>query len=312
MDNKIKIVFWGTPKFAEDILKRLLEESNLFEILAVVTAPDKPVGRKKILTPPPVKILALKNNILVLQPEKIVEEFKNKLFDIETDIFVVAAYGKILAQDVLNIPKYKSINVHPSCLPKYRGASPIQSSLISGDTETGISIILMDDKMDHGPILVSKEHKILDDDNYTSLANKLADKSADLLIDILPKYIAGRVELVEQKHDESTFCKIIKKEDGLVDLDKMMAEEIYNRWRAFCVWPGVFFKTSLKGKETVVKLLEIEKNNLKTDGGTEVFYTKDKELYLVCGGETLLKIKKLQIEGKNPQSAAEFVNGYLK
>jgi len=303
MNKKIKIIFFGTPKFAETILQELLKQTA-YDIVGVVTTPDKPVGRKQVLAACEVKILAEKNNLPVLSPVKLDDEFLNELKKLKADIFITAAYGKIIPQKVLNISEKGNINVHPSLLPKYRGASPIQTALLNGEKETGTSIMVMDAKMDHGPIIINDQLSIIKDETYTSLSKRLADLSAELLVKVLPKYISGEIEPKEQNHDNATFCKIIKKQDGKIDWHKS-AEEIYNIWRAFIEWPGIF--------DMKYKFIEIELSDLKNDkldSGT--FFVQDKKLYIVCGDKSVLEIKKIQPQGKKVMDASGFINGYLK
>lgn len=318
-ENKIKIVFFGTPRFAEIVLEKIIAHGG-YEILAVVTTPDEPVGRKQILTAPPVKILAEKYNLKVWQPEKFNDEFLKELTDVNADLFIVAAYGKIIPQKFLDLPKFGCLNVHPSLLPKYRGASPIQSALLHGEKETGVTIMKMDEEMDHGAIVTSNKRQVTREDTQETLMEKLADVGADLLLKTVPDYLAGRIELKEQDHSAATFCKIIKKSDGEIDWQKP-AEQIYNQWRAFYPWPGVFanmkalkhesIKAS-KQENTKIKFIEFtltdEKDEKHQPG--EIF-TDNNKLFVAGGDHKLLEIKKLQPEGKKIMEAREFINGYL-
>ncbi|MFH1457164.1 MAG: methionyl-tRNA formyltransferase [Patescibacteria group bacterium] len=315
--HQLRITFFGTPEFAEIILKHLLLE-DAFTITAVVCAPDKPIGRKQILTPPPVKILAEKNNILVLQPEKLDNIFINKLKDLNSDLNVVTAYGKILPLAMLNIPKYKSINVHPSLLPKYRGASPIQTAILNGDLETGVTIMLMDEKMDHGKIVSSVKCQVSDIIKTHTLQNKLAEISAELLIKTVPDYISGKIKPVEQDHDQATFCKIIKKLDGEINWNKS-AREIYNQYRAFSEWPGIFTELKVNNEKLKIKFIEINLTDVTPSFSSEYkigkLFTENKKLYINCADNSEysgLEIKKLQPQGKKIMDATSFINGYLK
>jgi len=331
--KKTKIIFWGTPEFAEIILKKIIQDKNL-EVLAVVTAPDKSVGRKHILTSSLVKIFAEKNNISILQPEKLDEDFIKELNNLLTtptrsnlplatlnlkrredsnsvDLFVVAAYGKIIPLEILEIPKYKSINIHPSLLPKYRGASPIQSTILNAETKTGTTIILMDEKMDHGKIIKSEKLIIKSDDTYTDLHNKLADLSAKILLKIIPDFVNGKIQLVKQEHSKATFCKIIKKSDGEINWENT-AEQIYNQWRAFFKWPKIYSQLKINNKKQTIKFLEIKLTNLKTNKLAGEFFVENKKLYISCKNKTTLEIIQLQPEGKKIMNAQSFINGYLK
>ncbi len=202
----IKYVFFGTPRFAAIILERLIDDGIVPE--AVVCNPDEPTGRKKVLTALPVKLLTLKNNIKVYQPKKL-SEIKVELRSINADVFIVAAYNKIISEEVINIPRLKTIGVHPSLLPKYRGPSPIQTAILNGDKRTGVDLFLIDKEIDHGQVLASTECDINEKDNYKSLEKKLAELGAKLLIENLPKYIAEKIKGVEQDHSHATFTKKI-------------------------------------------------------------------------------------------------------
>jgi methionyl-tRNA formyltransferase len=352
----MRIIFFGTPRFAEIILEKIIADKG-YEILAVVTTPDEPVGRKQILTAPPVKVLAEKYNLKVLQPEKLDEGFYQELYSVchsglppdslrdskragdpesrknngvdsrfrgndtkeprhdttnGADLFVVAAYGKIIPKNILDLPKFGCLNVHPSLLPKYRGASPIQSALLNGDKETGVTIMLMDEKMDNGPKISEIRYQISETDTTEILMGKLAETGADLLLETTPDYLSGKIKPVEQDHAAATFCKIIKKSDGEIDWHKP-AEQIYNQWQAFWPWPGVFADIKIQEYKNIkikfVELSLVDKKDEKHKAG-EIFTENDK-LFVAGGNHKLLEIKKLQPEGKKIMEAKEFINGYL-
>jgi methionyl-tRNA formyltransferase len=313
MNNKIKIIFFGTPKFAEIILEKIIKSDN-YEIIAVVTASDEPVGRKQILTASPVKIFAEKNVVKVLQPEKLDEEFYNRLKAVchsEADLFITAAYGKIIPKNILDLPKFGCINIHPSLLPKYRGASPIQSALLNGDKETGITIMKMDEKMDNGPKISEIRYRISETDTTEILMEKMANIGAELLLKTIPDYLEGKIKPQEQNHNEATFCKIIKKIDGKIDWQKS-AEQIYNQWRAFQPWPGVFFELRIKNKELGIKIIELSLTDLESQNKTGELFIGYNKLLVACGDRKLLEIRKIQPEGKKIMEAKEFINGYLR
>lgn len=282
----MKIVFLGTSEIGVPILESLIDNH---EVLAVVTSPDKPVGRKQELTPSPIASVAKQHKIQVLKPKKVRNnpDFLSELAEIVDsryiDIFVVVSYGKILPQELLDLPPLKTINVHFSMLPKYRGAAPVQFALLNGETKTGTSIFILDAEVDHGSILATKEMAIDPNDTNITLQAKLADISADLLIDTLPKYQSGEISPQEQDHSQATFTKIIKKEDGLIDWTKS-AQEIYNQFRAYQPWPGIY--TTWQGK-----ILKIINCKLSED-------------------QTQLELISIQLEGKNPTSLKDFKNGY--
>jgi len=306
-NKKIKIIFMGTPDFGVPSLLSLI---NQVTILAVVTQSDKKVGRKQELSQSPIKKVALEHKIEVLQPEKIKgnAEFIRRVQNLQPDLIVVVAYGFLLPKEILNIPKYGVVNVHASLLPKYRGASPIQAAILNGDKKTGITIMLIDDKMDHGPILAQKQIAITNNDNFETLHDKLAQLGADLLLETLPKYISGEIKPVAQNEAEATYCKILTKEDGKIDWTKS-AVEIERQVRAFTPWPGSFTYWD----NNVLKILSASayastKLSLTASAVGEVLKIND-GLAVACGKDAL-EVLELQLEAKKPMSAKEFLNGY--
>ncbi len=256
----MKYVFFGTPRFAEIVLKELIDAG--IPPIAIVCNPDRPVGRKHIITPPPTKMLAISASpdIDIIQPEKIDEIFINRLRALEPDFFVVAAYAKILPRAVLDIPRLGSLGVHPSLLPKYRGASPIQSAILAGEQVTGTTIYLIDEKMDHGPIL-SKQKLDIAEDGYTALEERLAKFGAELVVDIMPKFLTG--EIISKPQDElsATFTKKFTAQDAFVTSEDLAAAEcddiqkantIVRKMKALNPEPGVW-TTANDGKR--MKLL---------------------------------------------------------
>ena len=239
----IKVIFMGTPDYAEEILKKLIEDEEI-EVVSVYTQPDKPVGRKKILTPPPVKVLAQKHGIEVYQPRSLKEEeVIRSVLQQECDFIVVAAYGQILPKAVLE--HAPCINLHASILPKYRGASPIQQAILNGDTKTGVTAMLMDEGLDTGDIIKIEECEIEKDEMVEELFEKLTHIAADLTLDVLKNFSAYTPE--PQNDAEATYCKKITKEDGRVEFDD--AKTLYNKYRAFTPWPGVYLGSGLKLKK---------------------------------------------------------------
>ncbi len=296
----MKVVFFGTSDVGLPILRSLNEQH---EIVQVVTSPDAPVGRKQILTQSAISALADELKLPVNKPQKVKNnsEFMDFLRGLGADIFIVVSYGKILPAELLEIPPLKTINVHFSLLPKYRGAAPIQFSLLNGEAKTGTTIFILDELVDHGPILVQQEIDVAPSDTFLTLVPKLADLSAKLLIELLPKYQSGQIQPQEQDHSQATPTKIIKKEDGLVDWNKS-AQEIYNSWRAYIAWPGIY--TTWRGEN--FKILECsvateheENNSGKNDRDT-----------ITCGQNTFLKLITVQPAGKNTMSMKDFLNGY--
>ncbi len=240
---KPSFIFWGTPEFAANILQQLID-SEKFKILAVVTQPDRPVGRHQILTPSAVSVIAEKHQIQILKPTKLNQEFIDQVKSFgQVDLFIVTAYGKIISQSVLDIPKFGAINVHPSLLPKYRGASPIQNALLNGDSETGVSIMLMDHLMDHGPVLNTKKFSLSHKYNYEILSKELSKVSGELLINTIDGFLNKKIEPQPQKEDLATFCQTITKEDGYFDIDNPpTAEKLDQMIRAYYPWPTAWTK----------------------------------------------------------------------
>jgi len=317
----LKIVFMGTPDFAVPVLEELLKSD--FKPKAVITAPDKPAGRGQKITPPPVKIIAQNHQIPVFQPET-KEDLIKQTTDLGPDLIVVAAYGKILPKEILDLPKYGSVNIHPSLLPNYRGPSPIQFAILNGDSKTGVSIILMNGKMDEGPILAQEIVEIEKDETAKSLENKLSKIASKLLIKTLNYWIvfkempkSARNFILPQQQDDSQaiYTKILTKEDAKIIWNKT-ADELDRQIRAFVPWPGSFTifkeKTVNEGNEKI-KALKILKANVlelqtKKELG-EVFLTDKKELAVQTGKNCLI-IQQLQIEGGKPMTAQEFLNGH--
>ncbi|MBI2024577.1 MAG: methionyl-tRNA formyltransferase [Candidatus Harrisonbacteria bacterium] len=250
----MKYVFFGTPEFAAIILEKLIKAG--MPPAVVVCNPDRPVGREKILTPPPAKFSAEKYNIPILQPEVLDSRFQ--LLDSSFDFFVVAAYAKILPKEIIELPRLGTMGVHPSLLPKYRGATPIQSAILAGEKETGTTIFLLDEKVDHGPMLVTGQLDITTSDNYETLLKKLAELSGDLLIKTLPQFIAGKMKPIPQDETKATYTKKFTTEDAKVDLEKDDPEMILRKIRALNPEPGVFALSQSKGGLKRTKILDAD------------------------------------------------------
>lgn len=303
----MKIIFFGTPKFAVPSLEKLAYTKNI-EILAVFTQPDKPAGRKKIMTQSPVKELAKKLNLKIFQPEnkkKLVEMLQNLE---RPDFFVVIAYGMIMPKEALKIPRITPINVHISLLPKYRGPSPIQEALLNSDKETGISIMEMNEKIDEGNIYLIRRVQIEDTDNQISLSEKIAKLSGDILPHVLQDIANGILSTLPQtKTQKPTYCRKIKKEDGKIDWN-CSAEEIKNQIRAYTPWPSAY--TNFHGKNLKI---------LKADVGAETeskrkispgqFLFEEKKLKIGTKKGILIP-KIVQLEGKKEMDIKQFINGY--
>ncbi len=304
--NKKKIVFMGTPKFAVPVLEMLIEN---YGVDLVITQPDKKVGRKKVLTPPPVKVVALENNIKVLQPEKISmdEETYNTLKDLNPDIIITAAYGQLVPNKILEIPKHKCINVHGSLLPKLRGGAPIQYSILEDHKKTGITIMYMVKKLDAGDMISKVEVDILDSDNYESLHDKLSVAGRDLLNETLPKIFSGDIAPEKQDDEQATFARNILREDEKIDWNTS-AREVFNKVRALDPTPGAF--TYLDGNVLKIwssEVVELEEQSSYSKVGTIVKQDK-KNIYILCGNETILKVHELQVSGKKRMPVVNFLS----
>ena len=305
MDKK-KIVFMGTPKFAVPILEMLIEN---FGVDLVITQPDKKVGRKKVLTAPPVKVIAEEKGIRVLQPEKISgdKDVLAELKELNPDIIITAAYGQLVPESILEIPKYKCINVHGSLLPKLRGGAPIQYSILEDHGKTGITIMYMVKKLDAGDMISKVEVDILDSDNYESLHDKLSIAGRDLLKETLPNIFTGNIAPEKQDDSLATFARNILREDEKIDWNKS-ARQIFNQIRALDPTPGAF--TYLD--ENVLKIwnsevVDLEENFSSKKVGTIIKQDK-KHIYLLCGENTVLKVKELQISGKKRMPVVNFLS----
>lgn len=308
----ISIVFFGTSEFAVPSLQAILGEREVtlgagsrFKIVSVVTQPDRPVGRHATIQKSPVKIAAEHFGLPVLQFDDVKsDEAFEKLKALKADLAVVASFGQIIPQRVLDLYKHGMINVHSSLLPKYRGSSPIQAAIANGDKETGVSIMLLDAKMDHGPILDKWPTVIHSDDTTGSLTTKLAELGAELLARTLPDYIDGKIQPIEQDHSQATMVKLLKREDGRLDPATKSAEELERLVRANDPWPGTFVE--VEGARLKVLASEI-------DGATDLKpgtrYKVDDLPAIACADGVGLILNTVQPEGKPPLEGAAFLRG---
>ncbi len=303
----MKIVFMGTPDFAAGALKAIIEAGH--KVTLVVTQPDRAKGRSDKLIPSPVKEVALEHNIPVFQPLKIkTPEAVAVLRKYDADIFVVAAFGQIISQEILDMPRYGCVNIHASLLPKYRGASPIQRVILDGEKKTGVTIMQMDAGIDTGDMLYKVETEISDEDTFETLHDRLTGIGAEAIVEALPLIESG--ELVPEKQDDSQSCyaKLIKKEMGKIDFNKSAAE-VSRLVRGMNPWPSAY--TFLSGKQMKVwrvsVLPQTDENNGKAVPGEIVDLTKD-GITVKCG-EGSVKILELQLEGKKRMAAKDFLLG---
>jgi methionyl-tRNA formyltransferase len=278
-DKKLNFAFFGTPDVASETLK-ILKENGYIPSL-VVTSPDKPQGRKMILTPPPVKGWAEKNNIPYIQPGELTPSafgtspLPRGRMGRGHDLYIVVAYGKIMPEEILNMPKFGSINIHYSLLPKYRGASPVESAILNGETETGVTIQKMKFKLDSGPIIAQEKVEILPDEKASELRARLIKIGGELLVKTLSTPSAfGHSPFAggeEQDESQATFCKKIKKEDGQIDLNDDGVKN-YNKFRAYAAWPRTFFFKD--GKRIIITKARLENNPLDLARGKQFVIEK--------------------------------------
>ena len=303
----MRIIFMGTPELACVSLQALIT-SPAFQVVAVVTQPDRPKGRDLKLSPPPVKELALRANLPVLQPERArQEDFIAKLRALEPDLIVVAAYGEILPKDILDLPRLGCLNVHTSLLPRYRGAAPIQWAIINGDGETGVTIMKMDPGMDTGDILAQEKTPITPHDNAETLHDRLAKIGAELLLRTIPDYAGGTIGPQPQPLDGVTYAPKIKKQDGQIDWSQP-ARAISNRIRGLVPWPGAFTYSPGQPKPRLIKIWQAEVTEQPGNAG-EILCADKTGLAAGCGHNALL-IQILQLEGGRRLTAQEFLAGH--
>ncbi|MBT2725970.1 methionyl-tRNA formyltransferase [Bacillus sp. ISL-75] len=299
-----KIVFMGTPDFSVPILQQLIKDG--YDVIGVVTQPDRPVGRKKILTPPPVKVEALKHSIPVFQPEKIrQEEELEKILSLNPDLIVTAAFGQILPNKLLEAPKYGCINVHASLLPELRGGAPIHYAIMQGKQKTGVTIMYMVEKLDAGDILTSIEVPIAEEDNVGTLHIKLSTAGAKLLAETLPLLLEGRLTPKPQNNEEATFAANIKRDQEKINWTKT-GEEIFNHIRALNPWPVAF--TTVNGQ--VLKIWRSEKvSGQKMEVPGTIINIESDGFSVSTGNETAIKIIELQPSGKTKMMSEQFLRG---
>ncbi len=268
MAKSLNFAFFGTPDVASETLEILKQNGYLPSL--IVTSEDKPQGRKMLVTPPPVKIWAEENNIPYIQPDKVYKETFKESFD----LFVVVAYGKILPENVINLPKLGSINIHYSLLPKYRGASPVESAILNGDKVTGVTIQQMAYKMDAGDIITVEETEILTNETAPELRKRLIVQGGELLVKTLPLIESGNISKLKQAEEDATYSRKISKEDGEIDL-LGDGEKNYNKFRAYAAWPRTFFFK--EGKRYIITKARLENGNFVIEkvipeGGKETNY----------------------------------------
>ena len=303
----LRIVFMGTPELAAVSLRALIA-SRAFEIAGVVTQPDQPKGRGLKLQPSPVKEVAQRENLPVLQPDRARDEnFIRQLSALQPVLIAVAAYGQILPKAILDLPRFGCLNVHTSLLPKYRGAAPIQHAILNGDPETGVTIMKMDVGLDTGDMLTQERTQITAADNSQTLHNRLAEIGANLLVRTIPDLVAGKTQPRPQPSEGVTYASKIKKQDGQIDWTQP-AGVIWNRVRAMVPWPGAFTHLSEPSQPQLLKIWEAEPVERSGEPGS-VLQADKGGIVIGCGSDAL-KILVLQREGGRRMNVAEFLAGH--
>jgi methionyl-tRNA formyltransferase len=303
----MRIVFMGTPELAAVTLRRLIATPG-FELAAVVTQPDQPKGRGLKLTPSAVKEVALQTNLPVLQPQRAREEnFIQQLAALKPELIAVAAYGQILPKAILDLPRFGCLNVHTSLLPKYRGAAPIQTAILNGDSETGVTIMKMDVGLDTGDILTQERTPIEPSDNSQTLHDRLANLGADLLARTIPPYISGDIQPRPQPAEGATYAAKIKKQDGEIDWTQP-ARVIWNRIRALVPWPGAFTHLPAQPHPLLLKIWDAQPFDRSGEPG-RILQADKSGIAIACGNGALI-ISLLQREGGRRLTAGEFLAGH--
>lgn len=298
----VRIVFMGTPEFSVPILESLINHQD-YEVVLVVSQPDKKVGRKQELAPSPVSLCAEKNNIPIEKPEKIKKEYQ-KVLDAKPDIVITCAYGQIIPEEILNDPKYGCINVHASLLPKFRGGAPIQRAIITGEKVTGITIMYMDKLMDSGDIITQKEIPINQEDNLEILTNKLSQLGKDLLLETLPNIIKGTNKRIKQDQNKVTYAYNITPSDEHLNFDKS-CKEVFNQVRGLSPTPGCFVKLNDKKIKIYDGYQTTEKSSQETGIITKLY----KEGIGVSTKDYIYVITDIKPEGKKRMKAKDYLNG---
>ncbi len=298
--EKIKVIFMGTPDFSVAPLEKINE---LYDVILVVTQPDKEVGRKKEIKFSPVKEFAIENNIEIFQPVKIREDYK-RIIDLNPDIIITCAYGQIIPKEILECPKYGCVNIHASLLPKLRGGAPIHKAIINGYDKTGVTIMYMDEKMDSGDIIYQEEIPILDTDNAGTLFDKLSVLGSNMIIKVLPDIIEGSNNRIKQNEDEVTYAYNITREEEKIDFNKS-TREVFNQIRGLYPWPVGY--STLDDKKIKIFSSQIGNSNKEAKNGEIINIYNDSIGIKTSDGEIL--IKEIQLEGKKRVSVKDYLNG---
>ena len=319
--TRLRLIFCGTPEFAVPTLEALIAARH--DLALVVSQPDRPIGRKQVITAPPVKQLALAHSIPVAQPEKIKNnvEFRAQLEAIRPDAIVVVAYGRIIPRWMLDLPRLGCINLHGSLLPKYRGAAPIQWAVANGEAETGNTTMLLEEGLDTGPMLLQQPLPIAPYATAVDLFHELAHAGAPLMTQTLAGLQAGTIQPEAQQHELATLAPILTREDGHMDFLARTAQDLYNRWRGFQPWPGAF--ALLDGKKLIVHRMRVLEAGIETGLETRIdelaaihntlapgeIIARNGRMLTACAQGTMLELLEVQPEGRTRMQVAEFLRG---
>ena len=299
-----RLVFFGTPAFVVPVLEKLVTSG--YKLCAIVTAPDKPVGRKQLITPSPVKQWGKTHGIRVFHPEKLDDVFSAQLQSLKPDAGIISAYGKIIPKGTLGVFSKGVLNLHPSLLPRWRGPSPVQTAIAAGDKETGVTLMLTDEEMDHGSILAHKSITLEGTETGGSLTEELFKMGADLLITLLSDFLAGNISPQSQDHSHATYTKLLTRDRGHIDWSRD-AESIAVMVRAYDPWPGTFTEVEGLGRLKIFPLVIADTSM----GPPGQFFEKDGKLAVYCGKGALL-LEHVQLGGGRPISGKDFLRGHPK
>ena len=303
--DPLRVVFMGTPAFAVPALRALVERS--YVVAGVYTQPDRRAGRGRKLRASPVKVFAEERGLPVFQPASLRQDAqaRSTLAELAPDAVIVAAYGLFLPEEVLKLPRLGCLNIHPSLLPKHRGASPVATAILDGDETSGVTIILLDEGVDTGPILAQRETRIPDDETAEELTVRLFELGSELLVDTLDRWERGQIEPTPQNDNEASLTRRLEREDGRIDW-RQPADSLARRVRAFTPWPGTF--TTWKGR--TLKILGAKLLDCPLDGTPGTVARLDDSTIAVIAGEGALAMERIQLEGRQAMSAADFIRGY--
>jgi methionyl-tRNA formyltransferase len=305
----IRVVFFGSPELSVPFLSALVQDAD-FDVVSVVTQPEKPVGRKAILTKSAVHAFASEHGIPALTYKSLKTDMvAEELSQLHADVFVVVVYGKIIPKAVLEIPSFGCLNVHPSLLPKFRGPSPFQEAIKTGETQTAVSIMLLDEGMDTGPVLAHKIFALDDRETSETIQPKIIELGVPLLLDTLKKWVRKEIDAIPQDNHAATYSKLLTKEDGKIDWTKS-AIEIDRMIRAYKPWPGTYFIWNENAKDVRVSVhdaLAISEKSIEKAGSV---VTESDKLFVVCGDQTKLELLSIQPEGKLKMPPNEYIRGH--